>query len=162
MNKTILAFLIIAATAANAYSQTSPPRGKSPEKSKGSMLEGDVWGHKSSPAAQKEAAQRGATMKTPPVNPGARPGAEAPRGTGASSPAPGRLSSSADRGASAKKPSPNPKRGTNATGDEDEVDDLEIQRRTVEGASKPRGLAKGPNTPPKSNDRGMTAPRKPQ
>lgn len=40
-----------------------------------------------------------------------------------------------------------PGKGTIATGDEDETDDLEIQRRTIEGASKEGGLSKVPKTP---------------
>ena len=50
-----------------------------------------------------------------------------------------------------KKTASPPRKGTIATGDEDETDDLEIQRRTVQGVSKEGGLSKGPKTPPQSN-----------
>lgn len=48
-----------------------------------------------------------------------------------------------------------PKKGTRATGDEDETDDLEIQRnkRTAPGASKPGGLVKGPKPPHPPQDK---------
>lgn len=60
-----------------------------------------------------------------------------------------------DRTVTVKEPTKKPLRGTRATGDEDETNDLEVQRnkRTVDGASSKSGKPKVSDiSPPRSGD----------
>ncbi|HYL91212.1 MAG TPA: hypothetical protein VEU32_20850 [Burkholderiales bacterium] len=81
---------------------------------------------------------------------------------GPSSPPPSGTRS--DRTISVKEPAKKPLGGTRATGDEDETDDLEVQRnkRTVDGASSKSGKPKISDVaPPRSGDNARTNAARP-